>query len=125
MFSYALSTGNVYLDNQSIILTLSTASTYFYLPIDEEEDADIENYQRKYLTWIAEPSGLSNLTQEPNTFSSTSSTFSKDRADILNTVLSSPDLYAILGVPKSASLDKMSLRRAYLARSKDCHPEYV
>lgn len=102
---------------------LSTASTYFYLPIDEEEDADIENYQRKYLTWIAEPSGSSSSTRKPNTSSSTPSTCSKDRTDILNAVLSSHDLYAILGVPKSASLDKMSLRRAYLARSKDCHPD--
>lgn len=102
---------------------LSTASTYFYLPIDEEEDADIEKYQRKYLTWKAEPSGSSNSTQKSNTFSSTSPTFSKDRADILNIVLSSHDLYSILGVSKSASLDKMSLRRAYLSRSKDCHPD--
>lgn len=125
MFSYALSTGNLYFDTRLKFLTLSTASTYFYLPIDEEEDADIENYQRKYLTWKAEPSGSSNSTQNPNTFLSTSSTFSKDRTDILHTVLSSHDLYAILGVPKSASLDKMSLRRAYLARSKECHPEYV
>ena len=38
-------------------------------------------------------------------------------------VLAQEDLYAILGVPHNDNLDKMELRRAYLARSKACHPE--
>jgi hypothetical protein len=33
------------------------------------------------------------------------------------------DLYRVLGVERSSLHDKMALRRAYLARSKVCHPE--
>jgi curved DNA-binding protein CbpA len=40
-------------------------------------------------------------------------------------VLATDDLYQILGLEKTAALDKMSLRRAYLSRSKACHPECV
>jgi len=47
----------------------------------------------------------------------------EERINTLNTVLSSDDLYQIMGVPNSPSLDKMTLRRAYLARSKACHPD--
>ncbi|KAJ7475676.1 DnaJ domain-containing protein [Mycena latifolia] len=68
---------------------LSSASTYFHLPVDEEEDKDINEYQRKYITWV----------------------------------LAHDDLYQILGVSKSDNLDKMALRRAYLTRSRACHPD--
>lgn len=77
-----------------------TASTYFYLPVDEEEDQDIQNYERKYLTW---PSDRDN--------------------SVVKSVLSTDDLYQILGVSRQPTLDKISLRRAYLSRSKECHPE--
>lgn len=106
---------------------LWVASTYFHLPIDEDEDKDIENYERKYLTWVAEPSA-------PQNFSSTTSGQSQAQLDIsaeterletLKIVLSTNCLYEILGVPKHSSLDKITLRRAYLARSRACHPEYA
>lgn len=104
---------------------LNTASTYFHLPIDEDEDKDIENYERKYLTWVAEPSASENL---PSTSSGQSQPHSDtssetDQPETLKTVLSTNCLYEILGVPKYSSLDKITLRRAYLARSRACHPD--
>jgi len=38
-------------------------------------------------------------------------------------VLTHDDLYDILGIRKSSTLDRISLRRAYLSRSKACHPD--
>ncbi|KDR76394.1 hypothetical protein GALMADRAFT_226087 [Galerina marginata CBS 339.88] len=112
---------------------LSTASTYFHLPIDEEEDADIENYERKYLTWVAEPSGsstrpTSNHSQsgsesETDSEASPQNNSETDAGAVVRAVLAQDDLYQILGVSKYATLDKMTLRRAYLARSKSCHPD--
>ncbi|KAG7450942.1 DnaJ-domain-containing protein [Guyanagaster necrorhizus] len=98
---------------------LSTASTYFHLPVDEEEDRDIENYERKYLTWTAEPSGL------PVTDKSYPTLHSADpgRDDTLKEVLKNDDLYKVLGIAKAANLDKVALRRAYLSRSRACHPD--
>lgn len=43
----------------------------------------------------------------------------------MNAVLQNDDLYLILGIPKSQHIDKTTLRRAYLSRSKACHPEYA
>jgi len=40
-------------------------------------------------------------------------------------VLSTNDLYHILGVARSPAIDRLTLRRAYLSRSKACHPESV
>lgn len=40
-------------------------------------------------------------------------------------VLSTNNLYHILGVPRSLAIDRLTLRRAYLSRSKACHPEFV
>ncbi|KAJ6544821.1 DnaJ domain-containing protein [Mycena vulgaris] len=100
---------------------LSTASTYFHLPVDEEEDKDINEYQRKYITWVAEPSAAST---PPSSSAPASPPFSSDqRTTALNEVLANDDLYRILGVSKSDNLDKMALRRAYLTRSRACHPD--
>jgi curved DNA-binding protein CbpA len=38
-------------------------------------------------------------------------------------VLSTNDLYHILGVSRSPAIDRLTLRRAYLSRSKACHPD--
>jgi hypothetical protein len=99
------------------------ASTYFHLPVDEEEDKDINEYQRKYITWVAEPSPASSSSS--STTSPSPLLPSPERTTALNEVLAHDDLYAILGVSKSDNLDKMTLRRAYLTRSKACHPESV
>ncbi|KAJ6494664.1 DnaJ domain-containing protein [Mycena vitilis] len=100
---------------------LSTATSYFHLPVDDQEDNDINQYERKYITWVADPSG------HPPSSSSTPPTPpsipSAERTAALNEVLAHEDLYLILGVSKSDKLDKMALRRAYLTRSKACHPD--
>ncbi|KAF7375032.1 hypothetical protein MSAN_00389300 [Mycena sanguinolenta] len=101
---------------------LSTASTYFHLPVDEQEDKDISEYQRKYITWTAN-SAPSTSSTSPTQSSPPSSSASPERTKALNEVLSNDDLYAILGVSKSDNLDKLTLRRAYLTRSKACHPD--
>ncbi|KAF5359581.1 hypothetical protein D9756_003167 [Leucocoprinus leucothites] len=125
MFSYAFNTGSFILARLPLLLTKSAASTYFHLPIDEEEDKDIENYERKYLTWVAEPSvsadspsTSSSQSRPPSDLSSES-----ERLETLKSVLSTNCLYEILGVSKDSSLDKITLRRAYLARSRACHPD--
>lgn len=111
-----------------VLLTQSTASTYFHLPVDEQEDKDINAYQRKYLTWTAEPSPSS---PSPSSSSSSSNPAppppfpAAERTTALQEVLAHEDLYQILGVTKSDNLDKLTLRRAYLTRSRACHPESV
>jgi hypothetical protein len=47
------------------------------------------------------------------------------RAREICEVLSTNDLYHILGVSRSPAIDRLTLRRAYLSRSKACHPESV
>ena len=47
------------------------------------------------------------------------------RAREICEVLSTNDLYHILGVSRSPVIDRLTLRRAYLSRSKACHPEFV
>lgn len=59
-----------------------------------------------------QPTGESSLSQS-------------EQLRIVKSVISNNCLYDILGVPKAPTIDKMTLRRAYLARSKACHPEYV
>ncbi|KAH6909144.1 hypothetical protein BKA70DRAFT_226740 [Coprinopsis sp. MPI-PUGE-AT-0042] len=151
--------------------TGTLASNYLYLPFDEEEDEAIENYERKYLTWVAEPTrdvtspsdtpassspsspllsaaslsssssstSLSSLDSIPSTSSSSSVPQASDSSSgaplpsstatcddsFIHSVINETDLYAILGVSNSptASLDKQTLRRAYLSRSKECHPD--
>ncbi|KAF8797618.1 hypothetical protein BYT27DRAFT_7204430, partial [Phlegmacium glaucopus] len=75
--------------------TFSTASTYCHLP-------------------VAEPSTRKPPLPPPSRINE------RDNS-VVNTVLSNDDLYQILGVSKQPTLDKMSLRHAYLSRSKACH----
>ncbi|KAJ7494590.1 hypothetical protein B0H11DRAFT_1857553 [Mycena galericulata] len=96
---------------------LSTASTYFHLPVDEQEDKDIDEYQRKYITWEPSASSSQTVPQPPPLPPG------QPRSTALDEVLTSDDLYRILGVSKSDNLDKLTLRRAYLARSRTCHPD--
>ncbi|KAJ7127162.1 DnaJ domain-containing protein [Mycena epipterygia] len=102
---------------------LSTASTYFHLPVDEQEDKDINAYQRKYLTWTAEPSPSSASSSSSSTPTPPPPFPAAQRTTALQEVLAHEDLYQILGVTKSDNLDKLTLRRAYLIRSRACHPD--
>ncbi|KAG7089720.1 hypothetical protein E1B28_011375 [Marasmius oreades] len=105
----------------------TTASSYFHLPVDEEEDKDILSWERKYITWTAEPSPAS------STSPSTLPVFTirpeseldadSDINETVHEVLSNDDLYLILGVSRTISLDKITLRKAYLSRSRACHPD--
>ncbi|KAF9256356.1 DnaJ-domain-containing protein [Marasmius fiardii PR-910] len=111
----------------------STASSYFHLPVDEEEDEDILTWERKYLTWTAEPSppslsSTSLLSPSPTTLASTinpepDTETESDTNETVHAVLSDNDLYSILGVQRTISLDKITLRKAYLSRSRACHPD--
>ncbi|KAG6374296.1 hypothetical protein JVT61DRAFT_4318 [Boletus reticuloceps] len=47
----------------------------------------------------------------------------QSRAQGICEVLSTNDLYHILGVSRSPVIDRLTLRRAYLSRSKACHPD--
>ncbi|KIY44118.1 DnaJ-domain-containing protein [Fistulina hepatica ATCC 64428] len=108
---------------------LSTASSYFHLPVDEQEDQDIQSFQRRYLTWgtsipsnaDAGPSSRHASYPHPNT--PCTSDVSEGRDSVLQVVLSNDDLYTVLGVSRTEVLDKVALRRAYLARSRLCHPD--
>ncbi|KAJ3744204.1 DnaJ domain-containing protein [Lentinula detonsa] len=104
---------------------LSTVTNLFYLPVDEEEDKDIEDYQRKYLTWTSDqPSRSSKLLtlDEPDS-NARRSRAEEERNQTVNDILQNEDLYEVLGVDKSKTLDKLTLRKAYLVRSKSCHPD--
>ncbi|KAH8825265.1 hypothetical protein DL96DRAFT_1612553 [Flagelloscypha sp. PMI_526] len=105
----------------------------YALSTDEEQDDEIANYERKYLTWVAEPpdSSLGNLSSSsssapylPNASTSALTLEELRRTQVLDAVLATDDLYDILGVSHdSSSLEKVNLRRAYLTRSKACHPD--
>ncbi|KAJ7158909.1 hypothetical protein C8R46DRAFT_404389 [Mycena filopes] len=118
MLSYAFSTGTS-LPFPLFSTHSPTASTYFHLPVDEQEDKDINDYERKFITWdgdlAAGSSSPSPRTPTPPLSSS------NERTSALNEVLASEDLYTILGVSKSDNLP--AIRRAYLLRSRSCHPD--
>jgi curved DNA-binding protein CbpA len=103
------------------------ATTFFHLPIDEEEDKEIEGYQRRYLTWTT--SGLPSTSSKSSSFhneetdSEVHSQAEEERTKTVNAILENDDLYEVLGVDKSKATDKLTLRRAYLIRSKACHPD--
>ncbi|KAG6839896.1 hypothetical protein C0991_010678 [Blastosporella zonata] len=94
----------------------------YALSTDEEQDADIESYERKYLTWVAEPSG-SSTPMLPPSLPPKSSASDTERAKIVQHILETTDLYEVLGVEKAPTIDRMTLRRAYLSRSRACHPD--
>lgn len=43
----------------------------------------------------------------------------------IDRILALDDLYEVLGLQKSPKIDAATLRRAYLLRSRACHPEFV
>ena len=117
--------------------------TYFYPPIEDEEDE--ENYHRypsvpKYIDW--EPLDPLDPKQATNGCSNTlpsaccplsplgqscgcgGKPSEATRLHIIQAILSETDLYAVLGVQHVAGpIEQQALRRAYLTRSRKCHPE--
>ncbi|EKM57819.1 uncharacterized protein PHACADRAFT_89464 [Phanerochaete carnosa HHB-10118-sp] len=47
----------------------------------------------------------------------------KPKHPVIEEILSKNDLYEILGVSRKSALDRLVLRRAYLSRSRACHPD--
>ncbi|KAG1725364.1 DnaJ domain-containing protein [Suillus paluster] len=102
----------------------STASSLFYLQAVNNEDKATENspIHPKHIAWSPQPYPSA---QEQKSCDVLKSSLSDDRfytPEMLQ-VLSSDDLYCILGVPRSLTIDKVTIRRAYLSRSRACHPD--
>ena len=120
-----------------------TASTLFHLPIEEDEDDDdFLPPNTKHISWVSpdttlvdfDPSPSSSIPSSHSPYSSqpgpskpphsNNHSPSKSKA-LINEILAHEDCYAVLGISRSTRIDKLTLRRAYLARSKACHPECV
>ncbi|KAL1949810.1 hypothetical protein VTO73DRAFT_8691 [Trametes versicolor] len=120
----------------------SSASTYFHLPIDEDDDESsaAPPYRTKHLPWLSPegtdsddsddassaPSGSSTPTAStsspPQTRAGPAPPPKRSKA-VINEILAQEDCYAVLGLSRSSRTDRASLRRAYLSRSKACHPD--
>lgn len=139
MFSYVLSSGEFHScrfdELNNIDDVVCPATSYFHLPIDdEEEEGDGLPFYPRHIAWepVIDSSYEHHSSSSSASSSSTSSSTFKSRNSrsqrkvvTMKEVLAHDDLYEILGVAKASSLDKIALRRAYLSRSKACHPECV
>ncbi|KAF9067243.1 hypothetical protein BDP27DRAFT_1329231 [Rhodocollybia butyracea] len=101
----------------------SSATTFFHLPVDEEEDEAIAGYERKLLTWTSDTPAPSKSSHEQSRQARFQTEDSEERNKTVNAILEKDDLYEVLGVRKSKAVDKLALRRAYLLRSRACHPD--
>jgi hypothetical protein len=109
------------------------ASAYFYLPIDDEphlgdpSTPTISHSYTRSLSWKhAEESSTDQSDDSVTRPSSPISSRSRHgRHQEITDILEQNDLYNILGLSRAAASDKMELRRAYLSRSRACHPEYI
>jgi hypothetical protein len=118
-------------------LNIVLASTFFHLPVGKQRGEEMESSERtKYITWATESQGQASSSFSSSLLSSalppTSHFLSvqpqPDNSNIpviLKQVLDNDNLYDILGISDSTTLDRLTLRRAYLSRSRACHPEYV
>lgn len=102
----------------------STASSLFHLRATDDEHNTSDNVpvHPKHIAWSPQPYPSA---PEQKSCDPLKSLPSDDRfytPEILQ-VLASDDLYCILGVPKSPTIDRVTIRRAYLARSRACHPD--
>ena len=112
------------------------ASNYFYLPIEDEgaptdEDDQIPAHSRHIDSKSAyepEPSSPCDSPPPPvdrhhgNGPGATG--HEPEHEPVIAQILAQDDLYAVLGLARG-SADASELRRAYLARTKMCHPECV
>jgi len=109
----------------------NAASEYFYLPIDDEfhiEEPSTSTLSHSYtrsLRWDSpEESSTDHSDDSPTRPSSPITSRSRHRRQQeITDILEQKDLYNILGLSRTAASDKMELRRAYLSRSRACHPE--
>ena len=109
----------------------NTASTYFFLPVDDDEphlgDPSTSCSYTRSLSWDgSEGSSTDHSDDSPTRPASPITSRSRHRRQQeIAAILEQKDLYSILGLSRAAAPDKMELRRAYLSRSRACHPEYV
>lgn len=113
------------------LVPIFLATTYFHLPIDEDEgDHDGFPFYPKPITWVTD-SEIPSSSHSESSSSSLSKCSTHTKAGLerttatVNEVLEKNDLYEILTISNESSVDKIALRRAYLLRSEACHPEYV
>ncbi|KAK7691129.1 hypothetical protein QCA50_006232 [Cerrena zonata] len=122
---------------------ITSASSYFYLPIDEDTE-DEHRAPRRCISWPSPDSSESEDSSIGSTSSSSSSSSilddygpssssssatyhssahaPKSRA-VIKEILAEDDLYKVLGISETSPADRLTLRRAYLSRSKSCHPD--
>jgi hypothetical protein len=131
MLSSVLSSGQHALatPNQPYNHLCTTASAYFHLPIDDEphqDNASTPSYTRS-LSW--DGSEESSTDHSDDSFTRPASPVTPGsrhrRQQEIEDILEQKDLYNILGLSRTPAPDKMELRRAYLSRSRACHPECV
>ena len=122
---YALAT-----PNQPYNHLRNAASAYFYLPIDDEphqgDPSTLSSYTRS-LSWDgSEGSSTDHSDDSPTRHASPITPRNRHRRQQeIADILEQKDLYNILGLSRTPAPDKMGLRRAYLSRSRACHPECV
>jgi hypothetical protein len=108
----------------------NTASAYFYLPIDDEphqDDASTRSSYTRSLSWDGSEESSTDHSDDSFTRPAspvTAGSRHRRRQEIAD-ILEQKDLYNILGLSRTPAPDKMELRRAYLSRSRACHPECV
>ncbi|EPQ54299.1 DnaJ-domain-containing protein [Gloeophyllum trabeum ATCC 11539] len=100
----------------------NAASAYFYLPIDEENDASSSTVS-KQISWKEGQSGDVKGCAPSDSASDARARPTSRKTAAIDDVLARNDLYEVLGIPKSKAVDRLALRRAYLLRSKECHPD--
>lgn len=104
---------------------LSSASAYFYLPIDDEPHQDDASSYTRSLSW--DGSEESSTDHSDDSFTRPTSPVTPgsrhQRQQEIADILEQKDLYNILGLSRTPAPDKMELRRAYLSRSRACHPD--
>jgi hypothetical protein len=109
----------------------NAASGFFYLPIDDElhlgepSTSTLSHSYTRSLRWDgSEESSTDHSDDSPTRPSSPTTPRSRHRRQQeITDILEQKDLYNILGLSRAAASDKMELRRAYLSRSRACHPE--
>jgi hypothetical protein len=134
MFSSVLSSGRYALPTpkQSHIHPFQ-ASAFFYPPIDdnphlgEPSTSTISYSNVRSLSWNNAGESSTDISDDTPTrpLSPVPSRGRHRRHQEIADILEQKDFYNILGLSRAAASDKLELRRAYLSRSRACHPEYV
>jgi hypothetical protein len=132
MLSSVLSSGRYALasPSQPYNHLCNTASSYFYLPIDDEPHQDDPSTPYSYtrsLSWDGSDESSTDHSDDSVTRPASPITPGSRhrRQQEIADILEQKDLYNILGLSRTPAPDKMELRRAYLSRSRACHPECV